>query len=107
MKVRKMIGVATILLFCAGLLIPITANAAVEWVTGTVVTANYVNGNVQIRINSTDKAAERTFTAASGDENRILAIGMTAMQGGNEVQLKVNWTVAESDILGIRLLEAP
>jgi hypothetical protein len=113
MKAKMMI-VTLFVVFCMVLTIPGTASAGFKWRECTVVTAgpdttgdDTTLGYVIIRLKRAD-GKEKNFVVKDGEENRVLAVALTAMAAGMKVIAGVDWSYAMGDYIdGIYLMSSP
>jgi hypothetical protein len=113
MKAKMMI-VTLFVVFCMVLTIPGTASAGFKWRECTVVTAgpdttgdDTTPGYVIIRLRRAN-GTERNFVVKDGEENRVLAVALTAMASGMKVNANVDWFKVIGDYIdGIYLMSSP
>ena len=101
----KIITVMVLALLCTLLVSGGKAVAGTRWWMCTIVGAEIdYNGAGKLRLIREGANNPRPFTIPSGQENRMLAIALTAMSSGMSVEALFDWVVPDSEIETIRLL---
>ena len=98
-------GMLAVLVLGVAVMAAQPAGAAVTWQELTVQDAGInTDGNVELMLYSAARDVAKRFVAAAGEENMILAIGLTALSTGNSVFARTDWAAPGSAILAIRVM---
>ena len=114
MKAKKII-VAILVLFCMVLTIPGLATAGYRLWECSVVAAGpdttgdeLTTGQIVLTLQRTGFDSKKTFVVKDGEENRVLAIALTALSSGMKVNVLIDWTHSDGDYIdGIWLINNP
>ena len=64
-------------------------------------------GETEIWLYRSDVTETKKFVAAIGEENKMLAVALTAMSSGMDVKVSVAWGSWGAPLVFIRLISAP
>ena len=104
MRAKIIIGLLLALL-CTHLFTGSNAVAATRWWKCTIVGAETdYNGVAKLMLIREGANNPRPFTLPSGQENRMLAIALTAMGAGMSVEAQFDWLIPDCEISCIRIL---
>jgi len=93
MKAKKIVVIVLAVFFCMGLVFSGNALAAAKWYDCSVVNIGVDDtGQCAIRVYHSGQDNERMFVPPTGQENRMLAVALTALSLGYNVFVNVdNW----------------
>ena len=100
---------AVLALFLVSTIFPLSANAGDSVRDCTVTQAGYngETGNTEIWLYRDDAGLTKMFVAPAGEENKMLAVALTAMSSGMCVKVKMDWQVWGDELVFLRLQECP
>jgi hypothetical protein len=101
---KKLIVVTTLIAFCMMTAFAVNAMAAAKWYDCSVVNIGVdSSGQCAIRVYNANQDSERMFVPATGQENRMLAVALTALSLTYNVLVNVDSWVNGTTINDIRV----
>ena len=105
MKVRIFRAMLIMGILIPTFVIPGIASAADKWFKCSVFFAGCSDQGAEIKLKRVSDNKAKLFFASAGEEDRMLAIALTAMNSGLSVRALVNWNQSvHNTILALRLL---